>query len=193
MDFIKRLQQFLVSKRLKLALVIVLIYIVHKILDIQDKPFSFDNDLIGFIGFVVMLAGLFLRSWAAGIIMKNRQLITTGPYSLWRHPLYIGSFFLAIGFCIYLNDWFLWIVVLLLAFLIYLPKIKKEEKKLSELFPGEWEHYKKKTGIILWKKIDFREIFVRWSFRQWLYNKEYNPWIAVSVAIIVIEVWHIYY
>ncbi len=187
-DFMTRLTK----SRLKLSLILVLFYAVHKMFDMHDKPFSFDNDLIGMIGFLVVLAGLLLRSWAAGIIMKNKKLTTVGPYSLWRHPLYIGSFFLAAGFCIILNDWFLWPAVIALSSLVYYPKIKMEEEKLSRLFKEEWASYQKRTGIIFWRSLNMNEIFCGWSFRKWLHHKEYNAWLAVIAVLTLIEIWHHY-
>jgi protein-S-isoprenylcysteine O-methyltransferase Ste14 len=186
------LQEYLVKRRLNIAFLVVFLYIIHKIFDLHDKPFSFDNDMIGFGGFIIVLTGLFIRSWAAGIIAKNKKLTTVGPYSLWRHPLYLGSFLLAVGFCIILNDWFLWIIVCTLAFFLYHPKIKKEENKLSRLFPQEWKEYKKKTGFLIWQEFDLRKILYRWSLKQWLHHKEYNAWLAVTVVFVVIELWHFY-
>lgn len=189
---LKITQLLMVRYRLRLTFLFIIIYVAHKIFDIHDKPFSFDNDLIGFLGFLVVLTGLVLRSWAAGVIVKTKKLTTVGPYAIWRHPLYIGSLFIAIGFCIILDDWFLWVVILMLVMLIYLPKVKQEEDKLSSLYPEEWKKYKEQTGAILPKTINVRDIAIKWSFNRWLRHREYNAWLAVTLVLIIIEVWHYY-
>ncbi len=187
---IKGIQLTLVKHRLRFTYLIVMFYVIHKIFDLHDKPFSFDNHLVGLIGFCVLLFGLLLRSWAAGIIIKNKKLTTSGPYAIWRHPLYLGSLFIAIGFCVIMNDWFLWVIILVLSIMIYLPKIKQEERKLNRLYPEEWKDYQDKTGMILTAKLSFNNVLDKWSFKLWLRNREYNPWIAVIIVLAVIEYWH---
>ena len=51
------------------------------------------------LGLGLVFSGLALRSWAAGTLHKRTQLATSGPYALVRHPLYIGSLFMMLGFC----------------------------------------------------------------------------------------------
>jgi len=190
---LKKMQYVFVRKRLKVALLIIIIYLIYKMFDLHDKPYSFDNHLIGFIGFLFVMTGLILRSWAAGVITKNKKLTTGGPYSLWRHPLYIGSLLLTIGFCIIFRDWFLWIIVLSLIIMIYLPKIKEEEEKLQRIFPDQWESYCNTTSMLLCRNVRLKNLLSGWSLSKWFQNKEYNAWIAVVVVLTVIEIWHIYY
>ena len=52
------------------------------------------------IGAAIAFVGVLIRAWAAGHIVKNSQLATTGPYAHVRNPLYFGSFLLAAGFAI---------------------------------------------------------------------------------------------
>ncbi len=57
------------------------------------------------IGAGVSLIGLGIRAWAAGHIRKNAELATSGPYAFTRNPLYLGSFFLGLGFTIASGRW----------------------------------------------------------------------------------------
>ena len=50
------------------------------------------------IGLAMAVAGQVFRIYAAGFIHKNKQLASTGPYALVRHPLYLGNFLILIGF-----------------------------------------------------------------------------------------------
>ena len=52
------------------------------------------------LGMPLALAGLIVRGWAAGHIVKNERLATSGPYAHTRNPLYFGSFLIAAGFAI---------------------------------------------------------------------------------------------
>lgn len=94
-----------------------------------------------FMGASLIMVGEALRIWSSGYIHKNQNLSVTGPYSLTRNPLYVGSFLLGTGFVITTNV--LWLIFLYLLFFggIYWFTIRWEEEKLKGIFPGEWEEY----------------------------------------------------
>ena len=71
----------------------------------------------------VAFVGLLIRAWAAGHIVKNEQLTTTGPYAHTRNPLYFGSFLIAAGFALAAH-WSLLLVVIALFAFIYGPTIE---------------------------------------------------------------------
>lgn len=89
------------------------------------------------IGGVVAFAGLLVRAWAAGHIIKNDRLATTGPYAHTRNPLYFGSFLIASGFAIAAH-WALLAVVIVFWFLIYGPTIQRERDKILAMFPDSY-------------------------------------------------------
>jgi protein-S-isoprenylcysteine O-methyltransferase Ste14 len=98
-----------------------------------------------FLGLLLIVPGESLRIWSSGHIHKNQVLTVTGPYSLTRNPLYLGSFILGTGFIICMGD--IWLAVLFLLFfvVVYWITIRWEENKLSRKFPKEWEEYKGKV------------------------------------------------
>lgn len=52
------------------------------------------------VGGMAIALGEGLRLWATGHLHKNDALTTTGPYAYLRHPLYLGTLLIAIGFSI---------------------------------------------------------------------------------------------
>jgi protein-S-isoprenylcysteine O-methyltransferase Ste14 len=56
-------------------------------------------------GLPVLVAGIVLRGWAAGHLVKNEALSLTGPYAHLRHPLYLGTMLIGTGFAIALGGW----------------------------------------------------------------------------------------
>lgn len=52
------------------------------------------------VGAGVGLAGACLRAWAAGHLEKGVEVTTSGPYRWMRHPLYVGSTLLGLGFAV---------------------------------------------------------------------------------------------
>lgn len=95
------------------------------------------------VGAAVALTGLAIRAWAAGHIVKNDRLATTGPYAHTRNPLYFGSFLIAAGFAIAAH-WSLLLLVVAFFGLVYAPTIERERAKISARFPeayARWEEH----------------------------------------------------
>ncbi len=125
---------------------------------------------------LLALAGAVIRFWAAGIISKNRELATTGPYAYVRNPLYTGSMLIAIAF-LFLNGnpWFV-IPAMIGAIVLYMRTIESEEADLRELFGADFERYREQVpAIIPWKgRVDTGGAPVTYSLEQSLFNKEFN-------------------
>jgi hypothetical protein len=84
---------------------------------------------------LLVLPGLWLRSYAAGYVKKNRELTVTGPYAHTRNPLYLGSMLMAAGFAVALTSWPFALVLVVGFTLIYVPVIASEEAFLRATFP----------------------------------------------------------
>ena len=94
-------------------------------------------------GFIIAALGQLWRIYAAGVIYKNRQLATTGAYSLVRHPLYLGNFLVLGGFTVACSNGFV-VGVVAFFFLFYYPAaIRYEDHKLEEIFDEEWRSWSK--------------------------------------------------
>ncbi len=118
------------------------------------KP-TWSTTLIG-IPFVAI--GEFLRIWAVGYaggstrattLGAARDLVTTGPYSFVRNPLYLGNFLLSFGVCIIANV--LWLIPVLIAgyFIQYLPIIVVEETHLLESCGSVYQAYQEQVPRFL--------------------------------------------
>jgi protein-S-isoprenylcysteine O-methyltransferase Ste14 len=102
------------------------------------------------ISVVVLIAGLVIWAWSATLILTKvprGELITGGPYSVVKHPLYTAVALLVlpwIGFL--LNTWLGALIgtVLYLATRLYAPA---EEAALSETFGAAWEEYRNAVKI----------------------------------------------
>ena len=92
------------------------------------------------VGAAVALVGVLVRAWAAGHIVKNDRLATTGPYAHTRNPLYFGSFLIAAGFAVAAH-WSLLLLVTALFLFIYWPTIAHERVNISGRFPQEYPVY----------------------------------------------------
>ena len=102
-----------------------------------------------FTGIFLMGAGTLGRIWCSIYIagFKNKQLITEGPYSMSRNPLYLFSSIGAAG--VGLGTETITIPIMILcAFAIYYPHvIKNEEEKLKRYHGLEYQAYLKRTPV----------------------------------------------
>jgi len=119
-------------------------FLLLPVLLISARP-SFTSLLIGAC---CTSAGLAIRAWASGYLMKNQELTTTGPYSHTRNPLYLGTLLLGAGISIGSGTWWFVLFFIALYLLIYYPVILAEADTLRDLFPGEYEHYRSHVPIL---------------------------------------------
>ena len=98
-------------------------------------------------GYVLMVAGSLWRVWCLTFIggTKDAVLTTTGPYSVVRNPLYIGSFLGVIGFGIAVRLPLLPIVLLVTFAALYPAVVANEEKRLDEFFGDTYRRYRDAT------------------------------------------------
>ena len=184
------LVKFLIRRRILLSAILFAV-VVGKDVGSGIKPRDLVNfgDLYGVLGCLLVLAGLGLRSWSAGILHKNSQLTTTGPYSLIRNPLYVGSFLMMFGFCVLLgnprNVWFIVGPLLLL----YVVKVRQEERLMSTLFPEQWPAYFQRTPRFF-PRLARTDLKANWRASQWMRSREYQALGATAVALVAMKMWH---
>ena len=87
-----------------------------------------------------------IRVWAAGTIHKTKHVTTAGPYARIRHPLYFGSFFVALGYCCMSGHWSSFLVIMPLFFLFHGAAVWMEERTLSQVFGEEYRRYMRQVG-----------------------------------------------
>ena len=108
------------------------------------------------VGGALALLGLAMRAWAAGHIVKNDRLATTGPYAHTRNPLYFGSFLIAAGFAIAAH-WSLLLVVVAFFVLVYGPTIEKERVKISAMFPEAYSRWEQNVPAFIPRPTAWRD------------------------------------
>jgi protein-S-isoprenylcysteine O-methyltransferase Ste14 len=102
------------------------------------------------VSIAVLIPGLTIWAWSAALILRKvprGELITNGPYSIVKHPLYTGVALLVlpwIGFLI--NTWLGAAIgiILYIGSRIFAPA---EEAQLSKTFGVTWDEYCKAVKI----------------------------------------------
>jgi protein-S-isoprenylcysteine O-methyltransferase Ste14 len=101
------------------------------------------------IGGVTASAGALLRLWAAGHIEKGRVLTQGGPYAFTRNPLYLGSFFMALGFIIAGQGYWLLLPFGVFFTVFYYPVMKAEEQELLNGYGDRFLDYAKRVPLFI--------------------------------------------
>lgn len=142
----------------RIVAVTVLFFIVA-----SKSRWETENEMFTSILFVigVVLVGIASlgRMWCSLYIAgyKDEQLITKGPYSLCRNPLYFFSMtgVLGIGFC---TETLTFPILFIILFASYYPfVIKSEEKRLLSIFGASFERYTQKIPAFFPKISLFQE------------------------------------
>ncbi len=157
------------------------------------------------VGMVPIAAGQFLRVWAAGHLVKNRRLTTTGPYAYVKNPLYIGAITIVVGFCVVgMPPWGLrptwreprvWLYALFLAafFLYYMPRKRKiEGGRLRAIYGEQYERYDRGVPDLMPRLTPYRSgDTTRWTWGQTVDNSEHGTIMSlfVGLALLGVRAW----
>ena len=97
-----------------------------------------------FGGYLLLLTGLIIRIWCIFYIgcRKSKEIVTEGPYSICRNPLYIGSFVLAIGVGLCFENLLILLLVPGLIVPVHIFAARMEEAHLESKFGEQYRTYK---------------------------------------------------
>jgi len=79
---------------------------------------------------------------------KTEKIVTTGVYSIVRHPQYLGALLAHVGISILLSATFSLLFTPLMVILIYLIS-RKEEEELTKEFGKEYENYEERVPMLI--------------------------------------------
>jgi protein-S-isoprenylcysteine O-methyltransferase Ste14 len=170
--FIRELRYHEVARQ-GLAVVLILVYAL------TARPSAFWAT----VGLPIALVGMAVRLYASGFIVKNRELATTGPYALVRHPLYTGNILLIIGFALANTSWWALPLALLFFWFYYPPAVEYEDRKLHRIFGEAWERWALRTPALIPNFGNVANLFDgSWSFAK---STQKNGEIVIAVFVLV--------
>jgi protein-S-isoprenylcysteine O-methyltransferase Ste14 len=126
----------------------------------------------------------FAGDWMRGSKIKADYILDEGFYSIIRHPLYSGNFFIGFGFT--LASGFYPALLLpfysVVFFIYYYLIVREEENYLVKKFGEEFIHYRKSTPAFFPK-------FKRWKTGQFLgrnaLRTEFSTYLTVGFIFIL--------
>ena len=119
---------------------------------------TFGGETVRWIGVAVFVVGGILRLWPVFVlgrrfsglvaIQPGHKLVTTGIYSIIRHPSYLGLLINPLGWAIAFRS----TIGIILTALLLIPtigRIRSEEALLLSQFGSEYEAYRARTSRLI--------------------------------------------
>ena len=102
------------------------------------------------ISIIILIPGVVIWMWSVILVLtktSHNELITYGPYSLVKHPLYTGTALLVLPWVGFLFNTWLGVLIGLVLYVGSRLFAPKEEEMLSKTFGAAWDEYCSKVKI----------------------------------------------
>ena len=167
----------------------------------QAILFDMRDELI-FLG--VSILGQVIRILTVGFTPKNTsgrntvngqvadELNVTGIYSLLRHPLYLGNFFMWLGPVLFLRSFCFTVIFGLLYWLYYERIMFAEEQFLRRKFGDIYDKWSDKVGSFIPWSLKLIPPKLPFSVRNVL-KREYNSFVNIFAIFIILDLFRNYF
>jgi len=115
--------------------------------------------VVGVVALVVIVLGVGIRVWAATTLGKyytttlmmseGQKAVTSGPYTLVRHPGYLGEIMIWTGFAVVSSNLTLFFLMPAMFVAVYLYRISAEEKMLVKELSDDYVRYQHRTRRLI--------------------------------------------
>lgn len=98
------------------------------------------------LGWVSIVGGILFAAWAVWEVKemdieRPTKLITTGPYSFSRNPMYVAWTIIYIGVCLVVNSLWGFIFLPIVLLFTHFVDVLQEERALEKQFGREYLEY----------------------------------------------------
>jgi len=156
------------------------------------------GDLWESVAVIVSFLGLIVRCFTVGYVPRgtsgrNTQsqvaevLNTTGMYSITRNPLYLGNSLIMLGVTLFIQVWWLVLIVWVGFWLYYERIIFSEEEFLRRKFGKEFIVWAQKTPMIIPNFKNWRKSDLSFSVRTVL-RREFSTYFAIVAVYFFLEI-----
>jgi protein-S-isoprenylcysteine O-methyltransferase Ste14 len=117
------------------------------------------------LGAAIAIFGEFIRIWAAGHLDKGREVTTSGPYRLTRHPLYVGSSVIGVGFAVASASVLVAALVIGYLAITLTAAIATEEAHLTQKFGEAYPAYREGRASGVKRRFSFARVIANREHR----------------------------
>lgn len=144
-------------------------------------------------GAVIAGIGIGLRAASAGYLRKGEAVARGGPYAYVRHPLYLGSAFIAFGFAVAGGRALLGALLVTVFVALHVPALLRDEREMRTRFPGEYAAYAAAVPRLFPRaRPGFDRSGERFSGDLYWRNREYKA-LAGYLAALLLLYWRMRY
>ena len=178
-----------------LAIIALIVFVMRDFHYLGNSPHLNSLWEIGCVA--VSFLGLGIRAYTIGHTPKNtsgrnareqraESLNTSGIYSIVRHPLYLGGFFIYLGIVLFAHVWWL-AVICVLAFWLYYERIMfAEEFYLRGKFGSAFEQWAERTPAFVPAPRLWQPPNLPFSLKNVL-RREYNNFFSAVLILFVLD------
>lgn len=150
-------------------LVLIVLWLIPARLTGGNERVDMLVDLAGVLLAIIGLAiRMVARDWKSAHSKKG--LVTTGPYAIIRHPMYVASFLTSIGLCLVLGNWYFLSAFSLVYIILHAIVAKKEQRFLMNEWPEDYKRYKASVPAYLPNPITFAKRLI--AREPWVTSKK---------------------
>jgi protein-S-isoprenylcysteine O-methyltransferase Ste14 len=136
-------------------LIVVLAFVLLRVF--RAGSLAVHNPILQAVGAILLVCGLGLAVWARIYLGRNwgmpmtqkaePELVTSGPYSYVRHPIYSGILLAVLGTSLATEIYWLIALVVWGTYFIYSARV--EEKIMTASFPATYPSYRTRTKMLI--------------------------------------------
>ncbi len=100
------------------------------------------------VSIVLLMPGVINWAWSVALLLTKipkKELITTGPYAIAKHPLYVGVALLVLPWAGFLLNTWLGVLIGIVVYIGSRLFSPEEEKILAKIFGEKWTAYNGKV------------------------------------------------
>lgn len=182
---------------------VILFVLAIPFLFLTDSISSQKAEVYTSIAIALSVLGFLIRAYTIGTTPRGTsgrntkeqvadQLNSTGIYSVVRHPLYLGNYFMWIGIVFYSFNWYFIIIVSLLYWIYYERIMFAEERFLESKFGKQYLDWAEGLPAFVPNFLNFKKSNIPFSFISVL-RREYSGVLATVIGFAYVSVLRNYF
>jgi len=159
------------------------------------NPIKYENYTI--LAVVLSFLGFFIRAYTIGTTPRDTSgrntkkqvaevLNRSGVYSMLRHPLYLGNYFMWIGIVVFTFNWYFVLIVSLLYWVYYERIMFAEERFLERKFGQKYLDWAGQISAFIPKFSQFKKSEMPFSIIS-VFRREYSGVLATVIGFVFVD------
>ncbi|MDD5560911.1 MAG: isoprenylcysteine carboxylmethyltransferase family protein [Candidatus Omnitrophica bacterium] len=156
------------------------------------------SDIWGTCAIIISFLGLVVRGITVGYAPRGTSgrntktqvaetLNTTGMYSISRNPLYLGNFIIVLGITLFIQVWWLALLVWFGFWLYYERIIFTEEEFLRDKFKDQFIRWAEKTPIVIPRFRNWQKPELSFSLKT-VCRREFSTFFSIAATFFFLEI-----